>query len=310
MTWKTIIVRQSSYLFLKNNQLHFYQDDEERKGAFPLKDINCVIIEKTQTKISLPLLNALVKANIYVIFCNEKHDPNGVILPFMNYFQPLSVLHLQLEMGKNLKKQMWTRLIKMKIQNQIQVCENLGVDPALIAKQQSLLENLQFNDATNHEGISAHLFFKALYGSSFVRHTDDGINAALNYGYKLLLSALSRTIVKNGLLNYLGIHHIGKTNHFNLASDLMEPFRPLVDYFVSQMGEEIGNSLIYNQRLKLLRLFHTKIQIQAQKHTVLNAIELLIQNFLQTLKQNEIKFFTLPKILKKPETFFVKMKNE
>ncbi len=297
MSWKTIIVRESSYLFLKNNQLHFKQNNE--KGAFPLKDINCIIIEKTNTQLTVPLLNALVKANIYVIFCNEKHDPNGVILPFASYFQPLTVLHNQLEMGKNLKKQIWTRLIKMKISNQIRVCKYLNVKLELISKQERLLKDLHYNDSRNHEGISAHLFFRGLYGSSFVRHTDDGINAALNYGYKIILSALSRTIVKNGLLNYLGIHHVGKTNHFNLAYDFIEPFRPLVDYLVSEIGEEIGDCLIYNQRLKLVQLLHLKVKIQGQEHTVINAIELMINSFLQTIKQNDINLLSLPEIIKK-----------
>lgn len=297
MSWKTIIVRESSYLFLKNNRLCFKQSEEQ--GEFPLKDINCIIIEKTNTQLSMPLLNALVKANIYVIFCNEKHDPSGVILAFSNYYQPLTVLHQQLEMGKNLKKQIWTRLISMKMRNQIKVCKYLAVQEELISKQERLLNKLQFNDVKNHEGISAHLFFKALYGSSFVRHTDDGINAALNYGYKILLSALSRTIVKNGLLNYLGIHHIGKTNHFNLAYDFIEPFRPLVDYLVSEIGEEIGDCLIYNQRLKLVQLLHIKVQIQEQKHSVVNAIEIMINSFLQAIKQNDINLLLLPEIIKK-----------
>lgn len=295
MSWKTIVVRISDYLFLKNGQLHFKQ--ENQTTAFPIKDINCIIIEKTNTNLSVPLLNALIKANVYVIFCNEKHDPNGVILPFHNHFQPLKILNYQLEMGKNLKKQIWTKLIETKIQNQIAVCKMLKINPENIEKQQTLLKKLIFNDPQNYEGITAHLFFKALYGSSFVRHTDDGINSALNYGYKIIVSAISRTIVKYGLLNYLGIHHVGKTNQFNLAYDLIEPFRPLVDYFVSSMGEEIDDCLIYNQRLKLINILNFKVLIKNQQHTVINAIEIMVNHFVQTIKNNDFNTFVVPKLI-------------
>jgi len=92
------------------------------------------------------------------------------------------------------------------------------------------IKTLVFGDETNREGLAAKVFFRELYGSNFIRFSDDGINNALNYGYKILTGAISRTISKYGLNNYLGLFHIGKTNPYNLACDFIEPLRPLVDY--------------------------------------------------------------------------------
>ena len=294
MSWKTILVTSSEHLFLKNNQLHFVKDNTT--ACFPISDINCVIIENTATKITMPLLNALVQAHVFVLFCDHKHDPSGIVLPFHSHWQPLTIFNYQINLGAHFKKQTWTSLIRRKILNQLLVCKHLAVDEQILQKMQHFYDHLSYNDARNYEGISAHLFFRALYGSSFVRHTDTGINAALNYGYKIVLSALSRTLVKYGLTNYLGIRHIGNTNPFNLASDFIEPLRPLVDYFVSRMGEAITDKLIYNQRLQLVKILHTKVFIQHQQHTLINAIDIMIKSFITALKQNDSQFFALPRL--------------
>ena len=90
-------------------------------------------------------------------------------------------------------------------------------------------------DASNREGHAAKVYFNALFGMDFTRSADISINAALNYGYSLLLSAFNREISANGYLTQLGIYHNNMFNHFNLACDFMEPYRVIVDWFVKDM---------------------------------------------------------------------------
>lgn len=170
--------------------------------------------------------------------------------------------------------------------------------PQEIAKISNLAKHIEYNDYKNHEGYGAKIFYRCLYGSSFIRHADDGINSALNYGYKILMSAITRSCAKYGLNTYLGIHHHGQTNPFNLSCDFIEPLRPLVDYFVSSMGETITDKLTYNQRLELIKILHSKVMINNQIRTVTNAIEMMIRSFLSALKATNSSLIFLPKIIK------------
>ena len=88
---------------------------------------------------------------------------------------------------------------------------------------------------TNREGHAVKVYFNALFGNGFSRTLDCFENAALNYGYSILLSCFTREIVCNGYLTLIGLFHDSQDNPFNLASDLMEPFRPIVDRIVLKM---------------------------------------------------------------------------
>ena len=105
----------------------------------------------------------------------------------------------------------------------------------------SYLQQIAWNDETNREGHAAKVYFNALFGLDFTRTEDNLINAALNYGYSIILSSFTREIVANGYITQLGLFHDNMFNQFNLASDLMEPFRPLVDKCV--LGMKLSNAI-------------------------------------------------------------------
>ena len=91
------------------------------------------------------------------------------------------------------------------------------------------IKEIKFNDATNREGHAAKVYFNALFGMNFNRNADNAINAALNYGYSIILSAVNREVVSNGYLTQLGLFHDNMFNQFNLSCDIMEPLRILID---------------------------------------------------------------------------------
>ncbi|WP_375317716.1 type II CRISPR-associated endonuclease Cas1 [Spiroplasma endosymbiont of Virgichneumon dumeticola] len=142
-----------------------------------------------------------------------------------------------------------------KIKNTLIIMKYLKCSEKSIMMIENFYNDIAFGDANNREGLTAKIFFRELYGSGFIRFNDDGINSALNYGYKILMSAISRTISKYGLNNYLGIFHIGKSNPYNLACDFIEPLRPIVDYWVTKNIDTINNSISYNHRLELIKAF-------------------------------------------------------
>ena len=136
---------------------------------------------------------------------------------------------------------------------------------------------IELADATNREGHAAKVYFNALFGMDFTRSADIPINAALNYGYSMILSAFNREVCANGYLTQLGIFHDNMFNHFNLSSDLMEPFRVLVDRMVYRMQPtEFGKE----ESMKCGNYWIKKVEIDGQNQFVMNAIKIYTKSVL------------------------------
>jgi len=67
----------------------------------------------------------------------------------------------------------------------------------------------------------------------------DRLHLSLDYGYTIILSRVARDLASRGYLTQIGIHHRGELNQWNLACDLMEPFRPYIDMVIirTNVGE-------------------------------------------------------------------------
>ncbi len=197
-------------------------------------------------------------------------------------------------MTEHFKLQLRSLIIEYKIKNTLIVMKNLKCKEKSISMVDHFSKTIILGDKTNREGLTAKVFFRELYGSNFIRFSDNGINSALNYGYKILMSAISRTISKYGLNNYLGIFHIGKTNPFNLACDFLEPLRPLVDYWVTKHIDTIQDHISYNHRLELINLLNQKTIINNKIVTITRAIDYMIRSFITCLNEQTINKLELP----------------
>lgn len=292
ISWKTIIIKQSDKISLKQNQLCV--TTEEKEALFSLDDINCVILENNYTFITTQILAKLVTNDVFIVVCDDKYDPVGLTLSLNQHWKPLTVFEKQINLKNKDKLIMKTSIIEYKLKNTLLVMATLNCSEKSIEMMKKFINTLAFGDLSNREGLAAKVFFRELYGSNFIRFSDDGINNALNYGYKILTSAISRTISKYGLINYLGIFHIGKSNPFNLACDFIEPFRPLVDYWVSQNIETIVDHISYNHRLQLINLLNFKVFINKRYVTVTKAIDYMIRSYITVLNENNTDKLELP----------------
>ena len=154
---------------------------------------------------------------------------------------------------------------------------------------------IELADASNREGHAAKVYFNALFGMDFTRSADIPVNAALNYGYSLILSAFNREISANGYLTQLGIFHSNMFNHFNLSSDLMEPFRVLVDRIVYDMNPKEFDK---KEKYTLLQMFDMKVVIDGQSQFLSNAIKLYTKSVFGAINDNDlanIKFYKMDK---------------
>ncbi|MDT2597778.1 type II CRISPR-associated endonuclease Cas1 [Enterococcus dongliensis] len=229
MGWRTIVVNTHSKLAYKNN--HLVYKSASQTEMIHLSEIDVLLLETTDIMITTMLIKRLVDENILILFCDDKRLPIGKLLPFYGRHDSSLQLSRQLNWTLEQKGIVWTEIISQKILNQCQVLMELEFQEktkALI----NLHNELEIFDSSNRKGHAARIYFNTLFGNDFSRDSENAINAGLNYGYTLLMSIFAREIVKCGCMTQFGLKHANQFNDFNLASDLMEPFRPIVDQIV------------------------------------------------------------------------------
>ncbi|MCU0082568.1 type II CRISPR-associated endonuclease Cas1 [Streptococcus danieliae] len=229
MGWRTIVVNTHSKLSYKNNHLVFKTVGQTE--LIHLSEIDVLLLETTDIVLTTMLIKRLVDERILVIFCDEKRLPTALLQPYYARHDSSLQIARQMNWSPELKGVVWTEIIAQKILNQTAY---LGEQGWLIASQSvlELYRGLEVMDPSNREGHAARTYFNTLFGKEFSRELDNDLNAGLDYGYTLLMSLFAREIVVAGCLTQIGLKHTNQFNAFNLASDLMEPFRPLVDQIV------------------------------------------------------------------------------
>lgn len=229
MGWRTVIVNTHSKLTYKSNHLIF--KDASRTEMIHLSEIDVLLLETTDIVLSTMLIKRLVDENILVIFCDDKRLPTALLTPYYGRHDSSLQLSKQISWDETIKADVWTTIIAQKIINQSLFLGASG----FYEKSQSIMElyhGLENYDPSNREGHAARIYFNTLFGNDFSREQDNNINAGLDYGYTLLLSMFARELVVSGCMTQFGLKHSNQFNQFNFASDIMEPFRPLIDQIV------------------------------------------------------------------------------
>lgn len=294
MGYRQVIIKKSEKLHFKDNQLIIDKDESSTK--VPLEDINYILIEDSSTILTTRLLAELGKNAISLIVCDERFEPTSIMYPYNYHFKQLDVFSHQLEIDDSIKNEFWNQIVKRKIENSIRVLEMTSKEEFPISKLTEYINEITDGDSKNREGLAAKMYFRSLFGSDFIRFYDDNVNAALNYGYTIIASAIIRNLAVYGLNTYLGIHHSSKINNFNLAYDFLEPYRSVVDKFVYDNKDDIVLPLSFEFRKKLINLLNEEVIHQNKKYTIEYSIGLLIKSYIKSFSTGEIKL-DLPSII-------------
>lgn len=287
MGWRIVVINKNAKLDYKLNCLTVRQ---EKITKIHLSEISVLLIESTAVSITAGLISELIKNKIKVIFCDEKRNPSCELLPYYGCHDTSLKYRKQLEWSESIKNLVWTEIVSEKIRNQKRFLEELGL------KEYRLLDDyileIKFGDETNREGHAAKVYFNAIFGKDFTRTAENSINAALNYGYSIILSTVNREIVLNGYMTQLGLFHDNMFNQFNLASDLMEPFRILVDKCVYSLKPQ---KFEHEEKMILVNLLNKEVKIGGKINYVINAIKLYTKSVFDALNENDtslIKFYS------------------
>ena len=276
MSFRTVVITRQSKITYKNRFLVVKQENDEK--YIHLSEIDTIIVDSISVSISAYLLKELADNKINIIFCDEKHNPLGEVVPYYSKHNTSKMIKEQIKWKASDKDKIWAEIVKNKIMNQALLLKKTKSSKYKLIL--SYIDEVVDGDKTNREGHAAKVYFNALFGNDFVRNSDDTINAALNYGYAILLSTINKEIINNGYLTQLGIHHKNEFNEFNLTCDLMEPFRIVIDNFVYYNQ---ARKLDTEYKLDIVNILNGTFKYQGKNHTLKDIIKMFVKNTLESI---------------------------
>lgn len=290
MGWRTVVITRRAKLDLQMGHLVVRNDDLVKIN---IDEISVLMIESTAVSLTSALLAELARKKVKVIFCDEKRLPSSELVSYYGSHDTSLKYRNQAAWTTEAKRKVWTEIVKEKIDQQMNLLNELGRKEAAVLRQY-LLE-IEPGDVTNREGHAAKVYFNALFGMNFSRTQDIPQNAALNYGYSIILSAVAKEIVSLGYCTQLGICHENQFNQFNFACDLMEPFRILIDRLVTGMQITEFDS---QAKYKLIDVLNQEIYINGNQEYVSKAIRIYVKSVCDAIEEQDtalLKFYRYEK---------------
>ena len=280
MSWRIVVISRRAKLDLELGYLVVRMDEIKK---IHLGEISTILIESTAVSLTTSLLAECAKRKIKIIFCDEKRNPSSELVSYYGSHDTSNKVRKQIVWSETIKQTVWTEIVTEKIRKQRDFLIDLNKEEGNLLSQ--YITEVEFNDASNREGHAAKVYFNALFGMDFTRTADNNINAALNYGYSILLSAFNREVVSNGYITQLGLFHDNMFNQFNLACDLMEPFRPLVDRQVYVMDLE---EFEHDEKMELVNILNKEVRIDGKFQYVNNAIKIYCKSVFNALEEKDV----------------------
>lgn len=282
MGWRSVMISRPAKL----RREHFSLAIEQEQTAFvPFEDIAIIVLNHREIQLTHPVLSACADYGIGLYATGDNHQPNGVFLPFLAHSRTTRLMRKQMDIPRPLAKQAWANIVRRKIENQTAVlrfCTKNGVD-----RMDSYVRRVRSGDQDNLEGQAAAFYFTQLFGQGFYRAEERWANAALDYGYAVLRGAIARGLVAHGMHPPIGLFHASEQNAFNLADDLIEPFRPLVDLHVAKHPAMTEGDLSPQDKAALVALLNVDVGMPQGKMSALSAIEYAVESLARLFEQGD-----------------------
>ncbi|MFN3749858.1 MAG: type II CRISPR-associated endonuclease Cas1 [Thiobacillus sp.] len=270
--------------------------EQEQTARVPFEDIAVIVLNHREITLTHPVLSACGEYGIGLFSTGPNHHPNGVFMPFLPHSRGTRMLRLQLDLGRPAAKRAWQAIIQAKIGNQatcLELTDNAGAE-----RLESLARRVRSGDPDNLESQASGVYFRALFGNSFHRGQPLWINAALDYGYTVFRAAIARGLVAHGFLPALGLFHASEQNAFNLADDLIEPFRPLVDLhvFKHRTGHDL-DELQPADKAALVGLLNVDMAMPRGTMSALSSIEQAVESLARIYEGGNAGLLELPQLI-------------
>lgn len=282
MSWRTVIIADRAKIDYAMGYMAV-RGREVRKVF--MDEIGTVIIESTAVSLTAAWVSECLRRKIKIIFCDGKHDPAGEVIPYYGSGDTSRKVREQAKWTAERKAVAWQCVIREKIRQQAAVLREFGFDEDA-GQLDEYREGVQPGDRDNREGQAAKVYFHALCGRGFSRRDADVRNAALNYGYAVLLAACNREIASSGYLTQFGLFHDNTYNPFNLGSDLMEPFRPVIDRHVLSAGFPDFRT---EEKRQIVSLMNREVRIGGKRALLTQAVGICCRRVLDAMESGDME---------------------
>lgn len=282
MSWRVVVIQKRCKLDYKLGSIVVRDGEDEKR--IHLDDVSVIMCATTAVSLTAYLLAEIAERKIKIIFCDNQHNPTAELMPMYGHYISSGRIRQQVKWDDKTKGLIWQTITTRKIQNQASVLRKIGQD-----ERANMLDKFASEvtpgDETNREGHAAKVYFNSLFGLDFYRNSSDIRNAVLNYGYSILLSCFNREIAACGYLTQLGLWHDNASNPFNLGSDLMETFRPIIDYFTYSCG---FNEFAKEEKLAVVNLLNMRVKINNAEQYLNNAIGIYVRSIFTAIEEKDI----------------------
>ncbi len=288
MIKRIVDISEPSYLHLAHKQLII-----EQKGAvvgqIPIEDLGVLILQNPAIVATQAALLACQQNNVAVVLCDERHLPYSVLLPLTEANSLHSkIIRQQIAVNLPTRKRLWQQIVRQKIAVQAIVLRRLNKNALSLER---LAEQVKSGDSDNLEAQAAQKYWRLLFGEQFRRDSEAaGINSLLNYGYAIMRALVARAIVASGLHPALGVNHSNQYDGLCLADDLMEPFRPWIDYQVYRLAEDTADLTVDKRsKVALLNLLSEPVLFGNQTLPLMVACHYLLADFKRAYSDRSAK---------------------
>jgi CRISPR-associated protein Cas1 len=292
MAWRSVVISRPAKLRREQFRLAI---EQEQTAFVPFEDIAVILLNHREITLTHPVLSACGEYGISLFATGDTHHPNGVFLPFLPHSRATRWLRLQLDLPRPVAKQSWAAIVRKKIANQAACLRLAGREGA--DRLDSYARRVRSGDSENLEGRAAAFYFSQLFDKNFHRNLASLTNAALDYGYAVFRGTIARGLVAHGLMPSLGLFHASEQNAFNLADDVIEPFRPLVDLFASTLFISSNEELRPEDKTALVGLLNVDVDMPRGTMSVLSAIEHTVESLARVYDGGSETLLELPVLI-------------
>lgn len=293
MVWRSVVISRPARLKRENFALVV---EQEQSAHVPFEDIAVIVLNHREITLTHPVLSACADYGIGLYSTGNNHQPNGLFLPFQQHSRATRMQRLQLSLDKPSTKRAWARIVQVKIQNQARCLELLGAGGN--ERLASYARRIRSGDGGNLEAQASAYYFPRIFGSNFHRGQSNWANAALDYGYAVIRGACARALVQHGMLPSLGLFHRSEQNAFNLADDLIEPYRPVVDLHVARHYLAAPDTVLQpTDKTALVGLLNVDVLMPRGQISVLASIEQAAESLARLFAGRGAQALQLPSLI-------------
>ncbi len=295
MVWRSVVISQPAKL----KREHFSLVIEQVQSArVPFEDIAVIVLNNREITLTHPVLSACAEYGIALYSTGDNHQPNGVFLPFLSHTRVTRMMRLQLAIDKPKTKRAWAEMVKVKVGNQAK-CLKLA-KKGDHERLESYVGRVRSGDVENLEAQASSYYFPQLFSKGFNRAQDCWANAMLDYGYAVLRGAITRALVAHGFQPNIGLFHRSEQNAFNLADDLIEPYRALVDLHTFKETNPHADplaQLMPTDKAGLVALLNADVKMPRGNMSVLASIEQAAESLVRLYEGGDESVLELPELI-------------